>query len=81
MFTKYQVQTIESVINYHIYVLHFPAFVAIPTVPATISGQWLTFSHMANHYRKLLNVKSRVETCPPNKSKTQLISAPTVIFL
>lgn len=41
---------------------------AIPTIPTTLSGQWLTFSHMANHYRKLLNVKPRVQSNAPRPS-------------
>ncbi|ODM93871.1 Spermatogenesis-associated protein 7 [Orchesella cincta] len=34
----------------------------IPIDTKTLAGQWMTFSHMANHYRKLLNVKPRVDT-------------------
>ncbi|CAL8091269.1 unnamed protein product [Orchesella dallaii] len=33
-----------------------------PIDTKTLAGQWVTFSHMANHYRKLLNVKPRVDT-------------------
>lgn len=37
-------------------------FSAIPIDTNTLAGQWMTFSHMANHYRKLLNVKPRINT-------------------
>lgn len=37
-------------------------FGGIPLDTNTLAGQWMTFSHMANHYRKLLNVKPRVDT-------------------
>ncbi|CAG7638689.1 unnamed protein product [Allacma fusca] len=42
------------------------AFDSIPTLPRNFSGQWMTFSHMANHYRKLINVKPRVDTGIPH---------------
>jgi hypothetical protein len=40
----------------------------IPAVPNSIAGQWLAFAHMANHYRKLLNVKPRVDSFAPNNN-------------
>ncbi|OXA42654.1 uncharacterized protein LOC110859391 isoform X2 [Folsomia candida] len=53
-------------------------FSGIPAVPTSLAGQWLAFSHMASHYRKLLNVKPRVNSSSRPPYTTAGRSAPPI---
>lgn len=54
--------------------LHSSLFGSVPAVPTTISGHWLVFSHMANHYKRLIHVKPRVNTANHNNKVKILVS-------